>query len=105
MGGLVQTPVQELLTEARLAGLEVAADGNQLRIRGPKSAAHLAQALADRKEEVLAYLSCPHPRLLPETQAAGRCLRCMEPEQYLRTVRMLGERHRREKAARRIGGA
>ncbi len=82
-----------LVFQAQQAGLTLSAEGGQLRIRGPKSAGHLAEALLERKAEVLAYLGCPHPRLLPQTKAAGECLRCMALDEYLATVKMLGERH------------
>ena len=98
MAGVEVPPIEQILDAARIAGLEVAPEGDRLRIRGPKSAGHLAEALLERKEEVLDYLdrSCGHPLLLPESKAIGRCLKCLSQEQYLTTIQALGERHRRE---------
>jgi hypothetical protein len=47
----------KLLTEAQQAGLKVAAEGDQLVIRGPKSAGHIAEALISRKQEIMELLS------------------------------------------------
>ena len=47
----------KLLTEARQAGLKVAAEGDRLVIRGPKSAGHIAEALISRKQEIMDLLS------------------------------------------------
>ena len=46
-----------LLVEARVAGLDVRVEGDRLIVRGPKTAAPLAQQLLDRKPEVLELLS------------------------------------------------
>jgi hypothetical protein len=46
-----------LIEEARAAGLDVAADGDRLVIRGPKAAAPVASRLIERKPEVLAALA------------------------------------------------
>jgi hypothetical protein len=48
-----------LLEEARGAGLRVAAEGNRLVIRGPKTAEPLARRLLAHKAEVLAALAGP----------------------------------------------
>jgi len=45
-----------LLNEARAAGLSVAVEGDQLRIRGPKSAGNVAARLLAAKPAVLAAL-------------------------------------------------
>jgi hypothetical protein len=45
-----------LLSEARAAGLEVKVDGDRLVVRGPRSAAHLAERLLEMKQEVIALL-------------------------------------------------
>jgi len=47
----------KLLTEAQQAGLKVAAEGDRLVIRGPKSAGHIAEALISRKQEIMDLLS------------------------------------------------
>ena len=47
----------KLLTEAQQAGLKVAAEGDRLVIRGPKSAGHIAEALISRKREIMELLS------------------------------------------------
>jgi hypothetical protein len=46
----------KLLEEARSAGLKLRTEGDQLVIRGPKSAKRIAQALLDRKAEILPFL-------------------------------------------------
>lgn len=46
-----------LLSEARSAGLVVVADGDLLRVRGPKAAGEIARRLLDRKADVLAVLA------------------------------------------------
>ena len=46
-----------LLAEARESGLKVSANGDQLVIRGPKSASHIAEALISRKQEIMDLLS------------------------------------------------
>jgi hypothetical protein len=85
---------RQLLVIAQQAGLTVSAEGGQLRIRGPKSAGHLAEALLERKEEVLDYLdrSCGHRLLLPESKALGRCLRCMSADEFAEAVDSLAQR-------------
>ncbi|MFB9238684.1 hypothetical protein ACFFWC_24675 [Plantactinospora siamensis] len=47
----------DLLAAARTAGLDVRTDGGRLVIRGPQSAGGIAQALLDRKADVLAELA------------------------------------------------
>ena len=49
--------VIDLLDEAREAGLRLSANGDQLKIRGPKSRAPLVAQLTARKPDVLAMLS------------------------------------------------
>ncbi len=46
-----------LLQEAEAAGLAVRVEGNRLVVRGPKSAADIAERLLDRKAEVIEALS------------------------------------------------
>ena len=45
------------LAEARAAGLEVRAEADRLRVRGPRSREDLARKLLERKQEVLALLA------------------------------------------------
>jgi hypothetical protein len=53
-----------LLDEARAANLQVQADGEVLRIRGPRSSEAVAQRLIQHKAEVLAWLSANDPSVL-----------------------------------------
>ena len=53
---------QELLEQARKAGLDVAIDGERLRVRGSSQLADLALLLIEHKMEVLALLT-PAPPL------------------------------------------
>ncbi len=46
-----------LLQEAEAAGLTVRVDGDRLVVRGPKSAADIAERLLDRKAEVIEALA------------------------------------------------
>ncbi len=46
-----------LLQEAEAAGLSVRVDGDRLVVRGPKSAADIAERLLDRKAEVIEALA------------------------------------------------
>ena len=62
----------KLIEEARSAGLKLRAEGDRLVIRGPRSAEPLAQALLDRKAEILPFLQerpaatiRPTPKPLP----------------------------------------
>jgi hypothetical protein len=66
-----------LLMAARQAGLDVRADGECLVIRGPHSAAPLAQALLERKPCVLAALTvdAADPFANLRAQLACGCLR------------------------------
>src|SRR5688572_1618332 len=48
--------VLELIEQAERAGLAVECEGNQLIVRGPKSAAGIARQLGERKADVLAAL-------------------------------------------------
>ena len=48
-----------LLAEARAAGLTVRADGERLRIRGPRRAEPIAQRLLAHKAAVVAALTAP----------------------------------------------
>ena len=48
----------DLLAQAQAAGLTVAAAGDRLIIRGPKSAAAVARRLIDAKADVLSALNC-----------------------------------------------
>ena len=50
-----------LLEEAREAGLTVRADGERLRIRGPRRAEPMVQRLIAHKADVLAALTAPSP--------------------------------------------
>jgi hypothetical protein len=50
-----------LLEEARGAGLRVAAEGDRLVIRGPKTAEPVARRLLAHKAEMLAVLTGPRP--------------------------------------------
>ena len=52
-----------LLAEARAAGVRVGARGDQLVVRGPKTAEPLALRLLDHKPEVMAALSGGHPEI------------------------------------------
>lgn len=50
-------PVAELVAQARAAGVTISrGDDGHLRMRGPRRAAEIAQALRDREDEVLAFL-------------------------------------------------
>jgi hypothetical protein len=52
----------ELLARADRAGLKVEADGERLRVRGPREHQDLGQELVRRKVEVLAALAGAHPQ-------------------------------------------
>jgi hypothetical protein len=54
--------VLTLLTVARIAGLSLAAEGDQLIIEGPRSAECLARELINRKSEVLPLVQLRGPR-------------------------------------------
>jgi len=49
-----------ILNEARAAGLEIKIDGDRLVVRGPRSAAPLAEQLLGMKQEVIALLGRQH---------------------------------------------
>ena len=49
----------ELLSQARAAGLTIRVEGAKLVVRGPRSAATLAQELLEHKAEILALLDRP----------------------------------------------
>jgi hypothetical protein len=66
-----------LLSRARDAGLAVAAKGDKLIIRGPRSAEPLALLLLDHKPEVIAALKPTKP--LSESSAA-----CLDPAWWRR---------------------
>src|SRR5215813_8994838 len=51
----------KLLHEARAAGLKVRVEGDQLIIRGPKSAERVAKALLERKADILPLLTAEIP--------------------------------------------
>lgn len=91
--------IDHLLAQLNAQGIQLSRDGDRLRYR-PKGrlTPELAAAVRAHKAELLALLACDTcarwPLLLPETRATGRCLRCMPPEQYLATIKMLGERRR-----------
>ncbi len=77
-----------LLERAMLAGLTVVADGDRLRITGPKSAAEVVKELAAHKAEVLEHLAARKPVIPP-------CTRCKNP--YYRVVTFHdGQSSRRE---------
>ena len=93
--------VSAALAEARAAGLEVRAEADRLRVRGPRSREDLARKLLERKQEVLALLAeedaevawrvaAMRPQVPPRepipvltaratTPAPGRCDACGEP--------------------------
>ena len=66
--------VLDLLDEAREAGLRISMDGDQLKIRGPKSRATTAEALRARKPEVLALLHDERERAIQERMDTFRPL-------------------------------
>jgi hypothetical protein len=53
--------VAELLAEGKAAGLHLAADGERLVVRGPKSAESLVRMILDRKAEILPLLRIGPP--------------------------------------------
>ncbi|GAA2034630.1 hypothetical protein GCM10009839_38950 [Catenulispora yoronensis] len=54
-------PVAELIDQARAAGVTISrGDDGRLRMRGPRRAAQIAQALRSREDEVLALLPPAH---------------------------------------------
>jgi hypothetical protein len=59
-----------LLKEARVAGLVVLADGDRLVVRGPRSAAAMAQRLLEHKAEVLRALATPAAGTIPAVAAS-----------------------------------
>ncbi len=65
---LCGTSAVELLAAARAAGLQVETEGDRLRVRGPRSAGALGEALLACKAEVLALLdgSPPVAQSLPD---------------------------------------
>jgi hypothetical protein len=53
-----------LVRHAQSAGLHISVNGDQLVVRGPRSAADLAQQVLARKQDVMALLiSAPSPRI------------------------------------------
>lgn len=65
-------PVAELINQARAAGITISRDDNgHLKMRGPRRAAQIAQALRSREDEVLALLPPAH-RCLCGTTAGVR---------------------------------
>jgi hypothetical protein len=61
-----------LLAEARMAGLTVLADGDRLRLAGPKSADPIARKLLDRKADVMVALAAEAVRNLPAVNCPER---------------------------------
>ena len=74
-----------LLAEAEAAGLEVRREGERLVVRGPKSAAALAERILDAKSDLLAILALPRPIAAPPTPA-GHCLKCKVPTPTIRAI-------------------
>jgi hypothetical protein len=58
-----------LLQEARAAGLTVQADGERLRVRGPRGAESLAQQILVHKADVLSALAAKRPLSAESTGA------------------------------------
>lgn len=49
--------VTELIAEAKAAGLSVSLQGEQIAVRGPKSAGAIVQRIRARKDEIRSHLS------------------------------------------------
>lgn len=64
-------PVTDLLAEAEAADITLAAEGDHLRLRGPKKVESLGRLLLDRKAEVLAALVPAHQQTAEESAACS----------------------------------
>ncbi len=97
--------IAHLLDELVKRSIRIRRDGDHLIVDAPPAAMtdDLRDAIRAQKAELLAFPACGScarwPLLLPETRAAGICLRCMPPEQYAATIKVLGERCRQKGAA------
>jgi hypothetical protein len=67
-----------LLQEARVAGLTVALEGDQLKIRGPKCADGIARKLIANKQEVVSALAATNTRRIPSPPSPASHA-CSEP--------------------------
>lgn len=64
-----------ILREARAAGLEINVDGDRLVVRGPRSAAPLAERLLRMKQEVIALLESQGGEFTWRVEAMRRQIR------------------------------
>jgi hypothetical protein len=62
---------QELLERANRAGLNIVADGDRLRVRGPRKSADLAKLLIQNKGEIIAILTAAAPVKTDPQPVAG----------------------------------
>jgi hypothetical protein len=64
-----------ILREARAAGLEIKVDGGRLVVRGPKSAAPLAERLLEMKPEIIPLLESEDNEVMWRVEAMRRQIR------------------------------
>ncbi len=64
-----------ILREARAAGLEIKVDGGRLVVRGPKSAAPLAERLLEMKPEIIPLLESEDNEVMWRVEAMRQQIR------------------------------
>jgi hypothetical protein len=64
-----------ILREARAAGLEIKVDGDRLVVRGPKSAASLAERLLEMKPEIIPLLESEDSEVMWRVEAMRQQIR------------------------------
>ena len=89
--------LQDLLTQLVSQGIQLSRAGDWLRYRPvERMTPELAAVIRAHKSELMALSACDcrdcWPLMLPESRAAGVCLRCMSAEQYTAAIRAIGNR-------------